>query len=171
MSRGLGDVYKRQVKGRSYRRDRVVPFWVAHLAAHAAGKPVTTIVISKAGKVQLEPLSPEVAAAHWQLLLRAWQEGLRRPLPLALQTALAWVDKGGSAGAVNEEAFETARGIFEDHDPRFGRRAEREDNDYLARAFADFDALWHGGEFARWAEQLVKPLSEAVGKPPKEQAE
>lgn len=159
------------VKGRSYRRDRVVPFWVAHLAAHVAGQPLTTLIISKAGKVQLAPLPPDVAAAHWQRLLRAWQEGLRRPLPLALQTALAWVDKGGSADAVNQEAFETARGIFEDHDPRFGRRAEREDNDYLARAFADFDALWHGGEFARWAEQLVKPLSEAVGKPPKEQVE
>ncbi|MBS0341433.1 MAG: exodeoxyribonuclease V subunit gamma, partial [Proteobacteria bacterium] len=159
------------VKGRSYRRDRVVPFWVAHVAAHVAGKPLTTIIISKAGKVQLEPLSLEVAQAHWQQLLSAWQEGLHRPLPLALQTALAWIDKGGSAGAVHEEALETARGIFEDHDPRFGRRAEREDNDYLARAFADFDALWHGGEFARWAEQLLRPLSEAVGKPPKEKAE
>lgn len=159
------------VKGRSYRRDRVVPFWVAHLAAHVAGQPITTIIISKAGKVQLEPLSPEVALAHWQTLLQAWEEGLRRPLPLALQTALAWVDKSGSVGAMHEEAFETARSIFEDHDPRYGRRAEREDNDYLARAFADFNALWQGGEFAHWAEQLLKPLSEAVGKPPKEQAE
>ena len=86
-------------------------------------------------------------------------------------SALPPLSTQASADAVNQEAFETARGIFEDHDPRFGRRAEREDNDYLARAFADFDALWHGGEYARWAEQLVKPLSEAVGKPPKEQVE
>ncbi|WP_093374863.1 exodeoxyribonuclease V subunit gamma [Variovorax sp. OV329] len=160
------------VKGRSYRRDRLVPFWVAHLAAHVAGQPMTTLVVSKAGKVRLAPLSQEQALAHWRVLLQAWSEGLRRPLPLALHSALAWVDKGGSAlGTAHAEAFEAARSTFEDHDPRFGRRAERDDNDYLARAFADFDALWHGGEFARWSEGLIKPMSEAVGKPPREAAE
>lgn len=160
------------VKGRSYRRDRLVPFWVAHLAAHAAGLPLTTLVISKAGKVRLEPMTQSQALARWQLLLDAWQAGMRRPLPLALQTALAWIDKGGNAsGMPNEDAFEAARATFEDHDPRFGRRAERGDDDYLARAFAGFDALWHGGEFARWSEDLLRPMSEAVGRPPKEAGE
>lgn len=157
------------VKGRTYRRDRVVPFWVAHLAAHLDGEPLTTIIISKAGKVELAPLTPERALVHWHAMLDAWQEGLCHPLPLALQSALAWIDKGGSAvGPLNEEAREVARSTFEDHDPRFGRRAEREDNDYLARAFAGFEDLWRGGEFARWSALLLQPMSEAVGKPPKE---
>jgi len=160
------------VKGRSYRRDRLVPFWVAHIAAHAAGQAVTTLIISKAGKVRLEPLAQEQALAHWQVLLQAWQEGLRRPLPLALQSALVWIDKGGRAdGPINAEAFEAARSSFEDHDPRYGRRAERGEDDYIARAFANFDAIWHGGEFARWSECLLKPMSEAVGRPAKEQTE
>lgn len=160
------------VKGRSYRRDRLVPFWVVHLAAHVAGLPMTTLVVSKAGTVRLAPMSQDDALAQWRRLVQAWQEGQRRPLPLALQAGLAWIDKGGNAsGAPNEEAYEAARSTFEDHDPRFGRRAERGDDDYLARAFADFEALWHGGEFARWSEDLLRPMSEAVGRPPKEASE
>jgi exodeoxyribonuclease V gamma subunit len=161
------------VKGRSYRRDRVVPFWVAHLAAHVAGHhPITTIIVSKAGSVTLQPLAAAQARAHWQALLQAWQEGLHRPLPLALQSALAWLDKGGSAlDADNPVAFEAARATFEDHDPRFGRRAEREGNDYLARAFPNFHALWSDGKFAQWAAALLQPLCDAVGKPPREQGQ
>ena len=147
-------------------RQRGPPSWLTHpeVPTHSA-KPQ-----GMGGSVTLQPLAPAQARAHWQALLQAWQEGLHRPLPLALQSALAWLDKGGSASdADNPVAFEAARATFEDHDPRFGRRAEREGNDYLARAFPNFHALWSEGGFAHWAAALLQPLCDAVGKPPREQ--
>ncbi|HSV59158.1 MAG TPA: exodeoxyribonuclease V subunit gamma [Variovorax sp.] len=157
------------VRGRSYRRDRVVPFWVAHLAAHVAGHPITTRIVSKAGSVTLAPLPMDIAQDHWRNLLQAWQEGQRRPLPLALNTALLWIDKSGG-DSNHAAAYEAARSNFEDHDPRFDQYAEREDNPYLARAFANFSALWQDGDFVHWCGRLLQPLSEAVGTPPKEAA-
>lgn len=154
-----------------YRHDRILPHWVAHLAAHLGGRPLTTRLISKAGSVTLPPLAVDTARHAWAQWLQAWQQGQCRPLPLALQTALAWLLAGGAeAGSGHSEAAararEKARAAYEDHDPGYGKWAEGRGNPYLARAFPSFEALWAGGEFAHWAVHLVRPLLQAVGTTP-----
>ena len=145
-----------------YRRDRLVPYWLAHVAAHLQGPPMATQVISKAGSVTLAPLEADVARAYWDTLLQAWRQGLQGPLPLALKTGLAWLEASAGPGG-DAAAFDAARICYEVHEPAFGRRAEGVENPYLARAYADFDALWRHGEFARWASALLGPMAAAVG--------
>ncbi|MEJ8849485.1 exodeoxyribonuclease V subunit gamma [Variovorax rhizosphaerae] len=150
------------VKDDRYRRDKLHPFWIAHVAAHLDGGSMTTRIISKAGNVILQPLDPADARAWWSALLDAWQQGQRRPLPLAQQTAFAWLDAGGTQAEVpHEAAFEAARKCY--GDARVPGSGEIQFSDYLLRAFPDFDALWSDGEFARWTLDLLKPLGDAVG--------
>ncbi|HEY4352753.1 MAG TPA: exodeoxyribonuclease V subunit gamma, partial [Paraburkholderia sp.] len=44
------------IKDNKYRRDRLITHWVAHLAAQVAVGPLTTVVVSKIGSVELAPL-------------------------------------------------------------------------------------------------------------------
>jgi exodeoxyribonuclease V gamma subunit len=125
-----------------------------------------------AGSVTLHPLSGSRARAWWSVLLGAWQQGLDRPLPLALRSALAWLGKGGTQADIGAGApREAARACYEDSDPAYGKFGECDGNAYLARAFRDFESLWAGGEFARWALALLKPMSDAVGRAPAKEAE
>jgi len=152
------------LKDKSYRRDKLIPFWVAHLAGHLSGESLTSVIVSKNGTVTLPPLQPEQARRHWVVLLDAWQQGLRRPLPLAIKSGYAWLAKGGRAEPPpHADALRAARACYEQHDP--GRRifGERDSNPYLARAFPDFDTLWADGEFARLADALLRPLHDVLG--------
>jgi hypothetical protein len=60
-----------------------------------------------------------------------------------------------------ERAREEARKC---HESECGRDA------YVARAFPEFDAF-HGAEFETWARTLLRPLRDAVGAPPRGEAE
>ena len=161
------------VKDRRWRLDKVAPHWVAHLAAHVTGIALTTDVISKAGTAMLAPLDMPTAQQHWAQLLDSWREGLRKPLPMAIRSAQAWLAK--KTGSDDSAAYEAARAAYEDSEKaRTGRsaaRGERDSDAYAARAFEDFEALWSGGEFAQRVQALLLPLADALGKPPKEQAE
>jgi exodeoxyribonuclease V gamma subunit len=155
------------VRNRAYRYDKLVPFWVAHLAAHLDGPPLRTLVISKAGSVEFRPLDTERARARWADLLDAWQQGLASPLPLALRSGFAWLEESDVAGAeptASDEAREAARSCYELHEPERGRLGERDTNAYLARAFPSFESLWSAGRFAHWATRLLLPLVAAVAR-------
>ena len=138
------------VKDKQYRGEKLIRHWVAHLALHLAGGPLATLVLSKVGEVELKPLSVEEATAHLSALLAAWQVGLCRPLPLAAKTAFEWLKAGDAA---------KARGIFEGG---YMQTGEVQTDAYLARAYPDFDALCASGEFAEWAERLLRPLYAAM---------
>ncbi|MDP9902597.1 exodeoxyribonuclease V subunit gamma [Variovorax ginsengisoli] len=151
------------LKDRSYRRDKLIGFWVAHLAGHLEGLPMTSVIVGKNGTVRLPPLDVQQALAHWHILLDAWAEGMRRPLPLAVKSGFAWLLKGGMPdGAATGEAAQAARDCYELHDPQNLRFSERDENPYLLRAWPQFDALWAGGAFAQWADRLLRPLHDAV---------
>jgi exodeoxyribonuclease V gamma subunit len=172
------------IKDRKYRGDRLIAYWVGHLAAQLAAGAVTTVIVSKVGSVEFTPLAEDVARAHLLTLLRAWDEGTRKPLPLAVRTAFAWLrkrpgaldfaDAGSRAGAGGEhdfsgggealaaqlnEAREAARLTYDG----VGRQAgERQTNAYLSRAYPDFDALAESGEFETLAVALLLPLHRAI---------
>lgn len=154
------------VKDGRYHYKNLVPFWIDHLAGHLSGGSLNTVIVSRAGTVRLAPLSPEVARQHWARWLEAWQLGHRQPLPLALESAFAWLAKRGTPSDVAQgpghDAYQAARAAYEDHDPEFRKFGEREGNAHLARAFPDFEALWAEGQFAIWADELLKPLMDHV---------
>lgn len=142
------------VDKRSWRHDRLLPHWVAHLAGHLGGSALTTVVLSKTGAATFQPLSAEEAGAHWDALLQAWQEGMRRPLPFEVQAAVAWL-KASQGG--DDAAREAARECYE-------RQVDWDEA--LVRAHADFESLWAGGEFTHWARTLLLPVRDAAGAPP-----
>jgi exodeoxyribonuclease V gamma subunit len=143
------------VKDGKYRPDRLAGYWVQHLAANAGAGPTQTIVLSRVGDYTFAPLG-DAAAEPLAALLRAWAEGMRRPLPFAFQTALAWWKawcKAPNKG--EEEAWEAARKAYEGNGWTDG---ERDQDPYLARAWPRFADLRASGEFAHWAEVLLGPL-------------
>lgn len=150
-----------------YRGERLIGHWLTHAAAQLAGEPMTTEVISKVGEVTLAPLAPGQAENHLATLLTAWQQGMRRPLPLAAKTAFAWLRAMPSALAAHgvdeehllEQARKAARSVYEGG---FGQAGELGASDYLQRAWPSFDALATSGEFAELAETLLRPLHVAI---------
>ena len=146
-------------KERSYRFDKLLPYWVAHLAGHLNGQPMHSIIVSKNGTAELPPLEIAQAQALWQTLVETWQQGQLRPLPLAVKTAFVWLKKDGSEqSAPDSDAWFAARDAYENHDPANMKFGERDSNRYLARAWPDFATLWSDGEFARLADSLLAPL-------------
>ncbi|WP_033111865.1 exodeoxyribonuclease V subunit gamma [Dickeya dadantii] len=148
---------------RSYRFDKLLPFWVAHLAGHLGGQPLHSTLVSKNGTVYLPALEPEQAKVYWQALVDAWREGMRYPLPLAVKSGFRWLETGGEPDQPPDgEAGKAARQCYEEHDPANRKFAESASNAYLARAFPSFDHLWANGEFARWTQQLLAPLYQTL---------
>ena len=137
------------VLGSQYRGDRLIRHWVDHLAGHLGGESLTTIILSKVGDVTLAPLDPALARQHLTTLMAAWHAGMCRPLPLAAKTAFEWL-KG---------RHDDARKIYEGG---YQRTGEVETDPYLARVYPDFAALAARGDFATWAEILLRPLYDAL---------
>ncbi|QBJ10736.1 exodeoxyribonuclease V subunit gamma [Rahnella aquatilis] len=147
------------IKDRAYRFDRLLPYWVAHLAGHLDGQPMHTFIVSKNGTAELPPLEIAYARELWDTLIETWRIGQLRPLPLAVKTAFVWLKKEGTAhSATDSDAWLAARDSYENHDPANMKFGERDSNAYLARAWPDFAALWSDGEFARLADVLLAPL-------------
>lgn len=152
------------VKDGKYRRDTLVRHWVAHVAGHLGGAAMASRIVSKAGDAPINALDAADAHEYFRRLLDAWHAGLTRPLPLAAKTAFAWIGKGGTADTpLASDAGRAARLAYEGDGNKV--RGERDDSPYLLRAWPDFDALWAGGEFARLADALLRPLYGAVGTP------
>jgi exodeoxyribonuclease V gamma subunit len=137
------------VKDGHYRSERLIRHWVRHLALQLAGGPLTTLVLSKVGDVELAAVEAAQAAAHLSVLLAAWHRGMREPLPLAARTAFDFLKGGGdAAGKTYEGAFRQA--------------GEGKTDVYLRRAYRDYAALTASGEFFVLAELLLRPLLEAI---------
>ncbi len=163
-------------KGKYHWKHWLTP-WVAHLAGQLEG-PMTTRLLSRAGGGTLAPLPADEARDHLAVIAAAWQRGMATPLPLARDTAFAWLEKGGTpqamarclAGEATEEddkAWKAANTVFygsgfnNDHGER-GRDA------YLLRQWPELEAMLRsseGGGFAELAERLYAPLLHAVRKP------
>ncbi len=138
------------VQGRLVRGERVLRHWLRHLALQVTGGPLTTLLVGRQGDVELAGLLPEEAESRLRQLLQAWQDGMRRPLPLALRAAFAWLDSGSE-----EEARQA-------YDGGYQRPGEVDRDPCLRRAFPDFRTLTGSGEFFELAEHLLRPLHAAL---------
>ncbi|WP_163574081.1 exodeoxyribonuclease V subunit gamma [Halomonas faecis] len=158
-----------QSRGRGqYRWAQLVRPWVAHLAGNLAA-PLTTELLSKAGHVTLPPLEAETARERLGHVIAAWQAGMRQPLPLACDTAFAWlgkVDQRDGSVANNgpdSDAWQAARKAYEGDGFTAG---EVDRNPYLAHRWPSFTALYEArhdaGGFAELTQGLLAPVHLAV---------
>lgn len=148
---------------RSYRFDKLLTHWVAHLAGHLNGQEMLSIIVSKNGTAEFQPLKISEAEVLWQTLIDVWQQGQLRPLPLAVKTAFVWLRKNGTLqNSLDSEAMLAARDKYD--------KFERDSNRYLARAWPDFTTLWSDGEFSILAEKLLAPIVNNLSRKGKEGA-
>jgi exodeoxyribonuclease V gamma subunit len=166
-------------KGR-YRAARIIPHWVAHVAAQTTGGEVTTVVVSKAGDVVFPPLAPEHATHMLRTWLRGWQAGMCRPLPLAPAAAFEWLTRHpmpldddppsrahGAKPAEPEDArallaapaAQAARKIYEG---AVETRGEVDGSPYLQAVYPDFAALARSGEFFSLAQDWLRAMRAAL---------
>jgi exodeoxyribonuclease V gamma subunit len=150
------------IEGRTYRYHKLIGHWVQHLVANLAGRSVTTVIVSKKGTVELMPLEAGAAEIHLAALLRAWEYGMRKPLPLALKSAFEWIFR--SAGADSEQALALAEKAARSTYEGGFNKGEVQQSASLRRAYPDFGALSASGEFASFSELLLGPLLAAVKK-------
>ena len=153
------------IKKGKYHWHHLLRPWVAHLAGHLEGEPMTTQLLSKAGNVTLPPLDPEVAREQLREIIKAWQAGMQAPLPLAIATAFVWLSKLGTPESERDsDAWHAARKAFEGDDFNAGEVGR---NPYLAHRWPSFRALTEANphqptRFAALTERLLKPVHDAV---------
>lgn len=159
------------VDGSGHRLDKLLPHWLAHLAAHCAGRTLRSFILSPRGMAELRPLDAAETEAAWAALMDAWGRHLQAPLPLAVKAGAAALRAARKLGLPDLEAAlqqpgprEAARQAAEDG--VMDRPGERVGDEALARAFPHFDALWAGGDFARWTGRLLAPLDRALVRKP-----
>jgi exodeoxyribonuclease V gamma subunit len=154
-----------------YRAARIVPHWVAHVAAQLAGGESTTVVVSKAGDVVFPPLDPVLALRMLRIWLHAWQMGMRRPLPLAAAAAFEWLTRHPAPPGDEEEALadvqalraspaaQAARKVYEGGAET---RGEVDGSAYLRAVYPDFASLARSGEFFTLAQDWLRPMRAAL---------
>ncbi|QOR39984.1 exodeoxyribonuclease V subunit gamma [Billgrantia diversa] len=152
------------VKKGKYRWSHILRHWVAHLAGHLNDKPMTTLLISKAGHVTLPPLDPEAARGHLREILKTWQAGMQVPLPLACDTAFVWLSKLGTPDTERDsDAWRAAASTYYGDDFNAGEAGR---NAYLAHRWPSFTALYEARQdklgFAELTERLLAPVHLAV---------
>lgn len=157
-------------RDRQWRDEKLVGHWVQHLAANASGASMTTAVLSPAGHASFQPVEPAQAGAWLDTLLRAWVEGMRRPLPIKAEFArpvltsippdtsarpgtAAWQDL-----LVSEKLAAQIRSCHGATWNQAGRRDAR----YEVRAYPTLESLYADGELVYWALELYGPLFMAL---------
>ena len=137
-------------EGRSFKRHSLVRHWLQHLALQRLGQPVSSVLVSQTGTLEIPPLPSERAGEYLDQLIDAWRQGMRQPLPVACRTAFAWLASGGAAEPESHaRGAQALRG-------RVRHGGEVDASPALARVYPDFDRLLASGEFAHWAEQLTR---------------
>lgn len=142
---------------------KLVRTWPLHLAACASGLALDTYMVSPHGVVGLKSI--EAGQAHRELghLIEAWLEGLRRPLPVACESAFALLMARPEApedDGWQPKALKAARGKFESG---FNSTGEVDKDPALKRLYPAFDDLLAGetgDDLMHWASLLYAPLVE-----------
>src|SRR5690554_3043745 len=134
------------------RWSRLMSDWCLHVLAAASGHEVRSCLVGANGTVEMAPLDPQRAEDIVVAWLSAWREGMRRPLPVALETAFAYLC------AREDQAEQRARECYQGSGYSV---AEVQRSPALQRTHADFASLWATGEFEHWARQLYQPLVQA----------
>ncbi|WP_185268695.1 exodeoxyribonuclease V subunit gamma [Halopseudomonas xiamenensis] len=139
-------------KGKELRWRKLLADWCLHVLAAASGHGLQTQLIGEDASVLIRPLDAAPARALAEAWLEARQQGLQRPLPVALETAFAYL------GGKDEQRMARAQGCYEGSAYLTG---EMHKSLALQRSYPDFASLWQDGEFEHWAQLLYQPLVQA----------
>lgn len=152
------------IKERRYDRPKLLEAWVLHLAAHLGGEPMRSCLIGKNGQVQLAPLDPETARAHFEQLIDHYLQALREPLPLAPKAGMAWLEKQGGvcAGELEASPAEARKAALGQYESSYLYVGEADQCPYLQRTYPDFASLWSEGRFSTLCTTLYGPLVAAI---------
>lgn len=149
-------------KDKSWKWHRLLRPWVAHVAAAACGLELTTLLVGEDVSLEFQPVAQDEAQQILQRWLEGWRDGLNEPLPVVLQTAIAWLSA--------EDEIKAAKAASEAYEGGYERTGEVENNASLARQYPDFEALTADGEFYAWSQDLYLPLLKAAISERKEEA-
>lgn len=149
-------------KDKCWKWHRLLRPWVAHVAAAACGVPLTTLLVGEDVSLEFQPVAQDEARQILQRWLEGWRDGLNAPLPVALQTAIAWLSA--------EDEEKAAKAASEIYEGGYQRKGEVENSASLARQYPDFAALTVDGDFYQWAHDLYQPLLKADIRELKEEA-
>jgi exodeoxyribonuclease V gamma subunit len=146
-------------RGRFFRLESLIPLWVHHLAGCAQGLDLTSYLVAPDGRVKLPPLGRDPARRWFDTLMAHWWSALQQPLPVAAQSALAYLRVLHSASDVDpDKAVEAARSAYQGNG--YNAWGELGYSPYLQRSYPDFDAIWQADDnrFALLAEALYAPM-------------
>jgi exodeoxyribonuclease V gamma subunit len=119
--------------------------WIHHLAACASGLNVKSFVIGADCIMTLQPIDSADARDLLTSLVQAYHSGLQGMLPIAIQSAFAYLLK---------QELSAAKKIYDDE----FNGGEVDQDPYLNRFYPTFDALNQSNAFVEWATTLYEPL-------------
>jgi len=140
----------------------LVNLWVNHLAACASGLALTSVQLGVDGQVVIRPLSQDVALAALSRLAQAYATAWANPLPVACQTAWAYLQAAkqnlllAESGKPPKDPNEAAEDTFEGG--QYG--GELAQSAYLQRAFEGYADLV--AELPHWAKVIYGDLFDSV---------
>lgn len=148
-----------------YRKEKLLPAWILHLASHLGGTPITTYIVGKNAPVVINPLDPDEAKEHFNRILETYIAGLSSPQPVAPATAFAWLNSGGEVfqGELSDCDLKGVGAASEQYEGTYHFDGEAKDNPYLQRLYPSFEQLWSGGRFTELCAELYEPLNNSVG--------
>ncbi|MDP4299658.1 exodeoxyribonuclease V subunit gamma [Leptothrix discophora] len=145
------------------RPDKLMPAWLALIAAQAGGQPLRAVLIGRDARIEMDPPPRDIAEVALQGLLRFWAQARHTPLPLAMRAGLAGCRKAIEKAKLDglpwdDEVWDAVVRTYDGNGSRLGLRAEREDPS-LARLYPDAEALLADPvAFQLAAEALLMPL-------------
>ena len=132
--------------GKSLKYYQLIHHWPAHLCLQLQ-QPVTTRLLGPNSDISLPALSAEQADELLQQILLAYQEGMRRPLPLPCKTAFALL-----TGAKPADTYTGG----------YNNSAEVAETPGLHKFWPDYPSLLADELFTHYANLLYRPLLEAL---------
>lgn len=131
----------------------IVKAWLRHLLINC-DRPVTTVICMKGGKSEqtFASLSPATAKEELAVLLAAFNEGHRRPLPFFCESAYAYATKKTTDDTARRAAAKAKfkRGYFTPN--------PEEDDPAIGLCFPDGEAAIDSADFATYARLVFRPV-------------
>ncbi|MBS0001942.1 MAG: exodeoxyribonuclease V subunit gamma, partial [Thioalkalivibrio sp.] len=137
------------------RHDALLYPWVVHLMANASGLHLATRGVGTDGSLLLPPLPEERCARILRELIAGWREGQCRPVPVALQAALAWLQAEAEGRDPHADAVRAYAGS--EH-----QAGDLQRSPYHRRMYPDPESLLQDPGFRHWTDTLYRPLFEVV---------
>lgn len=139
--------------GKKQHWKRLLKPWFQHVLLHAAGLRATSEIYAETGCLRLLPLEQELAQKQLEHWLQGWLKGMCEPLPLAYETAMAWL-------LAADQPDKAAKSAAEAYEGGYQRTGERDNERVLQRQFPSFEQLSADGRFEELAQDFYALMLE-----------